>query len=56
MRPCGREKGGGGVNGRRINRKGKEGGRGGEKGCLSSGQVQLTLNCLALEVGAPQCA
>lgn len=34
---------------KRINRKGK-GGRGGKRGCLSSGQVQLTLNCLALEL------
>lgn len=28
----------------------RKGGRGGERGCLSSGQVQLTLNCLALEL------
>lgn len=27
-----------------------KGGSGGERGCLSSGQVQLTLNCLALEL------
>lgn len=46
------ERGGEGRKGTAKEIRGKEmkGGRGGGRGCLSSGQVQLTLNCLALEL------
>lgn len=55
MKRKAKERRGEGGRRERINRKGQEG-RGGGRGGLSSGQVQLTLKLFGFRVGAPQCA